>query len=224
MTNVQKAIRATIKLGEIDLDVFQLPNGKYRMSLTQIANTLGKSHKSIGEFLEGKSPQALPYKDYRMGKLKVDYQARQITEVTLEIASAYWMYWAFKGNEKAQALLTACATEALERRADAAFDIQREEEEREFRFAARMSSKATFKPLMDELKKHGFSADHHDTRYRYQYYIWRFQTALGIESGTRDEINADQLMTIVSAQSTLQGMIMAGTPPLVALDKWQQTI
>jgi hypothetical protein len=31
----QKAVRAQIKLGDIDLDVFQLPDGSYRYSQTQ---------------------------------------------------------------------------------------------------------------------------------------------------------------------------------------------
>jgi len=35
MTNPIKATRATIQLGDIELDVFQMPSGEYRYSMTQ---------------------------------------------------------------------------------------------------------------------------------------------------------------------------------------------
>lgn len=43
--------------------------------------------------------------------------------------TAYWSYWAAKGDAKAIALMNALAVEALERRADAAFSVTKAEQE-----------------------------------------------------------------------------------------------
>ena len=53
-----KAIRTTIKLGDIDLDVFQLPDGQYRFSATQIVEllNLGKGSR-VQEILGSKALQ-----------------------------------------------------------------------------------------------------------------------------------------------------------------------
>ncbi|NJN62577.1 MAG: hypothetical protein HC795_14610 [Coleofasciculaceae cyanobacterium RL_1_1] len=40
-----KAKRATIAIGTMEIDVFQLPDGSYRMSQTQVAETIGQSER-----------------------------------------------------------------------------------------------------------------------------------------------------------------------------------
>lgn len=60
---MSKAIKATFKLGSLVLDGYQLTDGSYRMSQTQVCSAPNKSHKSVVEFLEGNSPEALPHKE-----------------------------------------------------------------------------------------------------------------------------------------------------------------
>ena len=67
---MSKAKKATFKLGSLVLDGYQLADGSYRMSQTQVCSVLNKHAKSIWQFLEGKSPQALPYKGFRLCKEK----------------------------------------------------------------------------------------------------------------------------------------------------------
>ena len=122
-----KAKKATFKLGSLVLDGYQLPDGSYRLSQTQVCSVLNKTHKSVGEFLEGNSLQALPHKSSSLQKIQVEGVKNVIGEVTLEIASAYWFYWALKGDALAQALAQACLEEALERRLDSAFNVERTE-------------------------------------------------------------------------------------------------
>ena len=84
-----KAKKATFKLGSLVLDGYQLPDGSYRMSATQVAKALNKHHKSVGEFLEGNSPQALPHKGSpQLPKLKVEGVNNYVCSITLEIAKA----------------------------------------------------------------------------------------------------------------------------------------
>jgi len=57
-----RAKRRTIDLGEIPLEVFQLPSGDYRLSQTQVAEAIGKEERSFRDFLASKSPEAAPYR------------------------------------------------------------------------------------------------------------------------------------------------------------------
>jgi hypothetical protein len=82
----------------------------------------------------------LPYKGFGLGKLETDGAENFITPVTLEIASAYWFYWALKGDALAQALAQACLEEALERRLDSAFNVERTEQEYNDRLELRIES------------------------------------------------------------------------------------
>jgi hypothetical protein len=42
-----------------------LPDGRYVLSQTQVAEAVGKTKVSFGDFLVSKSPEALPYKGFR---------------------------------------------------------------------------------------------------------------------------------------------------------------
>ena len=57
MTN--KAVRATIKLGGIELDCHQMPDGCYKMSVKDIAKACNLDPKRLPEILEKKDVKAL---------------------------------------------------------------------------------------------------------------------------------------------------------------------
>ena len=135
-----KAKKATFKLGSLVLDGYQLPDGSYRMSQTQVCSVIGKADNSVLQFLAGKSPQALPHKGSQSYKLEAEGVQNYISGVTLEIASAYWFYWALKGDALAQALAQACLEEALERRLDSAFNVERTEQDYNDRLELRIES------------------------------------------------------------------------------------
>ncbi len=74
-------------------------------------------------------------------KIKVQGGTKPVSIITLDDVSKYWTLAAFQTqNVKAIALLAASQSEALERRADAAFGVMREEEERNARFVTRRDS------------------------------------------------------------------------------------
>ena len=153
-----KAVRATIQLGMISLEVFQLPNGEYRLSQTQVAEAVGKHRMAVLRFLESNSPEALPYKDFRCHRTRIEGNNASIHALPIEIATAYWGKEALAQNTSAVMLLIACAAEAIERRADAAFGVRRDEEERDERFKARMQGKRVRRSftdaIADYLKRH----------------------------------------------------------------------
>lgn len=131
--------RAVIQLGEIDLDVFRLFTGGYQLSAEGTSRAIGKPRNGMLRFLQSNSPQALPYKDFRGYTMQVENEHTQIKGVPFELAVAYWTKEALAGNLEAVALLAACAVEALERRADRAFGVERTEEERNQRLVENMA-------------------------------------------------------------------------------------
>ena len=132
-----KAVKATIHLGSIPLDVYQLPNGSYKLYAESITDAIDRQGRDLLNFLRGKSPQALPFKDYNLvqaQKIEVEGQGSYIKPIPVPLATSYWLYRAIKGNEKAQLLAHACMIESIERRADMAFNLKRTEEEYNKRF------------------------------------------------------------------------------------------
>jgi len=142
-SGVVKAKRRTIHLGDKPLEVFQLASGEYRLSQTQVAEAIEKPESSFREFLESKAPEALPYKGFDSGKMPVEDSNRPINPTPIDLAIAYWTKEARIQNQIAVSLLSACAKETIERRADKAFGIQRTEVEYNFRF------KTAFEKLAD---------------------------------------------------------------------------
>ena len=59
MTTDDKAKRAPVAIGQLSVDGFQMPDGSYRMSQTQAAESVGLSERNAREFLQSKSLKAL---------------------------------------------------------------------------------------------------------------------------------------------------------------------
>lgn len=134
-----KAERAEIKIGEFELEVYQMPDGKYRFSKTLAAEAIEESPKRVSEFLNGKKVQSLMPQGLDVSEIPAKEINSTVTAKTwsLEYVAFYWQMKS-KTNAKAEALSVACIAESLERRADAAFNIKRTEEQRNIRFQTRM--------------------------------------------------------------------------------------
>jgi hypothetical protein len=164
MTTI-KAIRATIKLGDIELDVFQLPDGSYRWSSKNITEAINIRHSRVAQIWTSKQGQRLMGKRFE----KADFSPTKLTTndcgnisgYSTDVAFFIWMYEAVKGNKLAKGLIIASATESLERRADRAFGVTRTEDERNKRLAQRTMNVARVRTLEDAISdyaiKQGFS-------------------------------------------------------------------
>ena len=95
-----------------------------------------------------------------------------------------------------------------------AFGLKFEAQHRQQWLTTRMATKHDFRPLTDMLQSFGFR-DGKD----YARFIWAFQTKLGIESGTRDEIDIPKLVALQGAQVKLTTLMECGIAPWQALDK-----
>jgi hypothetical protein len=152
-----KAVREKITLGDIELDVFQLPDGSYGYTYEWLGTVIGRD-KSI--LSDKKSPFYL----YNLNK-SLSKEALTNQRVFVEgISKAKLNYLtdpqlmvvlgslAYMVPDKVVPFLVACGIEALERRADAAFRVVRDEEERNDRMAARQKGKVARRSLTDVIR------------------------------------------------------------------------
>lgn len=59
MTESIRATRASVQIGSLEVDGFMLPDGSYRMSLTQAAECVEKTAQGISNFLKSKTLKRL---------------------------------------------------------------------------------------------------------------------------------------------------------------------
>ncbi len=98
---------------EISLEGYMMPDGSYRLNPTSLARAIGKNHKSLGEFLGGKSPQAQSCQGFSLGEIEsiaVIGENHRIKPIPLYVAAAFLRYWDKRGNAQASAIVEALTT------------------------------------------------------------------------------------------------------------------
>jgi len=96
MTTNDKAQRATVQIGPLSVDGFQMPDGSYRMSQTSAAGAVGIGRQNVSDFLHSKAIKALMDKGYtgQIFEIEVDSTEQRrgqtrINAVPLEVVVAY---------------------------------------------------------------------------------------------------------------------------------------
>lgn len=108
MTTTNKARKAQIVYNGIELEAYQLPNGEYNLSKTQVGKAIEKHRESLSDFLKGTSPEALPFKDCifdNLSEVQIDGNNTMFHGVPFNLAYDYWFYHASKGWKPAQVLI-----------------------------------------------------------------------------------------------------------------------
>jgi len=138
VTTNDKAQRATVQIGPLSVDGFQMPDGSYRMSQAGAAECIGTTPQNASNFLRSKAFKALQSGEstdqtFEVIEVESSQQATggtRINAVSLDVVWAFWLYQCFRGNKQAYNLLAALGLETLERRFDEAFRVERSESER----------------------------------------------------------------------------------------------
>lgn len=144
MSLSQKALRATIKLGDTELDCYQMPDGDYWFSQNQMKEQL--------QILPGDSTGKKHFKPLldaspsRVDRTKIEGNNAIAKVIHIELFKEVVAKYAELGNKSCIALVAACFAEALERRADLAFGKVRTEEERNERLKNRQCHREDFHP------------------------------------------------------------------------------
>ncbi len=85
MNTAIKATRATILLGDIELDVFQLPDGSYQISQSQTTEAVNKPPKRMVQLAKSEKGQILIQSGFEKGlKVKVE-GSKPVNLVPLEV-------------------------------------------------------------------------------------------------------------------------------------------
>ena len=100
MTESQKATRATIAIGPLEVEGFMLPDGSYRMSVTSVALAIRTTQQNATNFLRSsafKSLQGEGYTPQTSEEIEVDSvgQSRgqtRIRALPLDVAMLFWIY------------------------------------------------------------------------------------------------------------------------------------
>jgi hypothetical protein len=102
-------------------------SGSKYLYLTSLSDAIEKHDKSVREFLEGQSPEALLAKTFTVREVNALVNnfdgVQRLKLVPPELASLYWGYWYRQGSASASSLVLALTIETLQRRLDNAFGI-----------------------------------------------------------------------------------------------------
>lgn len=140
MNSTVKATRTVIQLGNKEIEGFQLPCGKYKLSQSSTTLAVGKPPKRMVELTRSEAGQSLLTLGFEKGLKVAVENSKPVTLVTLEVAFQFWVLELSIGNLDALALVSACGIESIERRLDTAFGVIRSEQERNERFKIRQLS------------------------------------------------------------------------------------
>ena len=98
MSESIKATRATVAIGNLTVDGYMLPDGSYRMSQTQAAETVGKEEFNARDFLASKTFKRLSGEGYTDGKfIEIASESSQVRgqsrfrALPLEVVVIYWV-------------------------------------------------------------------------------------------------------------------------------------
>lgn len=144
MVDTGKAKRATILIGDIEVEGFQMPDGSYRMSQSSAAAAVGLGRQNVSDFLRSKAVQRLLGEGYTGQIYEVEVESEEqvrgqarINALPLEAVNAYWHWQSHRGNKTALPLCMALSFETLDRRFDGAFGVSRTDEEYNQQLAVR---------------------------------------------------------------------------------------
>lgn len=210
--NTVKAVRATITLGDVELDCFQMPGGAYRYDYKFIADLIGRDKTILSNKKSPYSIKALTGNQETNQSVKIEgigYSYASISEQDLISALGSLIRL---GHLDILALLLACTAESLERRADTAFGKIRTEQERNERFTIRRDGIVSRNFWTDCIDAYIAT---HDVSDNYKRWIYiqvsdmvnkailgvpakAFRESLGLPDNvsTRDHLNSNQLRHI----------------------------
>ena len=130
-TATSASIKISTRVGTLIIDGFMLPDGSYRMSLSQSSGAVGFGPQNASDFLSLKAVKSLLGQPYAVNNSQIELPSsthtigfRYFRAMSLEAVNAYWQWQAAKGNSDALALCLALKSTTLSSRFDTAFGVE----------------------------------------------------------------------------------------------------
>ncbi|MBD1877242.1 hypothetical protein H6F75_27560 [Nodosilinea sp. FACHB-131] len=83
-TSSDKAKRATVQIGTLSVDSFQLSDGSYRISPTQMAESVGKPEINARRFLDSRGIKALWSEAYTPDSIEVNSPEQGHSQIQIQ--------------------------------------------------------------------------------------------------------------------------------------------
>lgn len=204
---------AQVNLGEtISTKGLMDGDGNYYVGIPQLSDINlvppGRSLKQLKSLLGNSFPS------HQIVKLKTPLNSKPINAVPLEIFERLIVEMSFNGNEAAQSLVRVLVGQSLYQLFCDAFKVKHDAEDRQRWLTSRFNTKHDFRPLTDQLQKHGFRQPN-----EYAKFIHLMQSRVGVESGGRDLASYELLNKLERAQTRLTAYMECGIKPYDALNK-----
>lgn len=206
-TTSQKAVVATVELGNFSFEGLMLPDGSYAIAVPQVARLVLFNQNTASRDLK-----RLLGENFRPSKISTELGNQKVNVIALKDFDRLLFELALSGNEKAIEISRQLVGLSLRQLFADAFGEKFEEEERQDWLIKRQATKVTFRDMTDSLKEWGF-ADGKD----YGKFVAILQGKLGIPSGTRDIQDLETLNKLELAQAKLATYIECGKTPWEAL-------
>lgn len=192
-TEAVKAKVAKITIAGIELEAYQMPEGHYKLSLSQLATALELQPTQLRRL---KGLQNAPVESLKVKRGKRFEGLQAVLVGTKEISEAA-MAFALRGNKLAEALMIALVTEAFERRCDAAFGVKKTEVDYEVQTKEfyRELARKSFHPQLTSAMNGSFANN------QWAKEINRFKRAAGLPVDCVDNYSKEELQVWTDAMS-----------------------
>lgn len=207
-----KAEIATVQFGPFSIEGLMSQNGDFGVAVPQAVElNLVPPRRSAQQLkaLLGKGFESHDFKQWN-----TPLSRKPVNVLTLEAFQDLIRAMDKRGNEQATAFVDALFGLSLQQLFSDAFGQKFEAEDRQRYLTTRLATKHDFRPLTDQLKRHGFNQPKDYARF-----VWGFQAKLGIESGTRDQVDVQTLTKLQGAQVRLTTLMECGYSPWEALKR-----
>jgi hypothetical protein len=124
MSKTYKAEPRIIQLGEISVTVYQLPNGNYCLSQTEVTGVIDKLADSLRYYKNSKRFESVSFSNFNFPSIYIEGSKKPISPVPLELAALYWQHWDIKGNLAARTLVNALVKRSLRDLANEVFEVK----------------------------------------------------------------------------------------------------
>lgn len=208
MVSYPRAELATVCIGSLKLEGLMIENGTFGIAVPQIC--------SLFQFDKNQASRAIKSimgASFQFDKWNTTLNPKAVNVLLLSNFELVLFELAIKQNPIAIDLSRTLMGLSLQQLFSDAFHVKFETEERQAWIFNRDRSKTTFKKyLTDSLKAYGYTEN-----WQYGKFIHEMQAGLGIEDGTRDDLDNETLVKLTTTQESIGLAIEMGLEPYEAM-------
>ena len=204
-----KAEIADVRIGCLTLQGLMSENGDFGVAVPQAAKL-----NLVRPGQASRDLKALLGQGFQFDKWQTPLNPKAVNVIPVDRFQDLIRALDKKGNKAASDFVDALLGLSLHQLFCDAFGRKFEAEDRQVWLNAWFAVKHDFRPLTDALKKAGFTEPA-----EYARFVWAFQSKLGIESGTRDNIDAMALVRLQGVQVRLTTLMECGISPWDAIKR-----